>query len=117
MTHSKIRVATRKLRAAGSMGTRKLLRPTAFVDSPLGKRDAGQTHTKVRHFGVDAGVEVDVADAATEIADIELGLGDGGDPDRLVVSARQDLGCADDRLYHRAVQGVALGFGAPVGPY
>ena len=88
MAHSEIRVVIRKLRPGVSMGTRKLLRPPAFVDSQFGKRDAGEPHAKVHHFGVNTGVEVDVTDAATEIADVELRLGDGGDADRLVVSAR-----------------------------
>src|ERR1700739_1278702 len=91
----------RKPHPGVSGGTRKLLRPSAFVDSAFGKRDAG----------------VDWADAATWIADVELRLGDGGDADRLMVSAREDLGCADAGLHHRAVERVALRFGSPVGPH
>src|SRR5208283_423293 len=87
------------------------------ADSEFGKRDTGEARAEVNQFGVDAGVEVDVADAAAEIADVELGLGDGGDADRLMVSARKDLGCADARLHHRAVERIALGFGAPIGPH
>ena len=80
------------------MGTRKLLRPPAFVDSEFGKRDAGEPQTEVHQFPVDAGLKVDVANAAAEIADVELGFGDGGDANRLMVSARQDLVCADARV-------------------
>ena len=57
----------------------------------------------MHQFGVDAGAEVDVADAAAEITYVELGLGDGGDADRLVVSADRisgvpTVGCTIARL-------------------
>src|ERR1700759_4618043 len=104
----------RKPHPGVSGGTRKLLRPSAFVDSRFGKRDAGEPHAEVHQFRVDAGVEVDIPDAAAEVADVELGLGDGGYADGLMVSAREDLGCAAARLHHRAVERVALRFRSPV---
>ena len=69
-----------------------------FRCSQFGKRDAGEAVAEVHQFGVNAAVEVDVADAASEIADVELRVGDRGQPDRLPVSGREDLGCTDCRL-------------------
>ena len=90
-----------------------------FGTRNFGVAPAGVTkpNTGHHHLLIDTGLEVEVSDAAPEVADIQLGLGDRRDADRLVVSAREDLGRAEVRLHRRAVERVAIGFGAAVGPH